>query len=262
MEAYLSDKSEKASHERMKWAWARLKDDFGHLRPDQVTREKCREYIAKRRRRGRGDNTIRKELITLRAALRWNNKNTPAVVEMPAMPVPREVFITKEQFDALVANAIAPHMKLYLMLAWYTAGRKDSLLALEWDHIDFQRGIIDLGQGVGNKRRAKPPISPSLRAALLEAKEAATTSYVVEYAGGRVKNIRKGFDMTAARAKIEGLTPHDLRRSAARRMIERNISMEEVSQFLGHTSTSVTEKIYARFSPNYLRKAADALESD
>ena len=85
MEAYLADKSEKPSHERMKWAWARLKDDFGALRPDQVTREICRAYIAKRRRRGRGDNTIRKELITPRAALRWNNKNTPAIVEMPPM---------------------------------------------------------------------------------------------------------------------------------------------------------------------------------
>jgi integrase len=260
MTAYLADKANKPSHERMVWAWKRLKDDFGALRPDQVTREKCREYVAKRRRRGRGDNTIRKELITLRAALRWNNKNTPAVVEMPAMPTPREVFITKEQFDALVNAAKAPHIKLFLMLAWFTAGRKDSILALEWDHIDFTRGVIDLGEGVGNKRRAKPPISPSLRVALEEAKKAATTDYVVEWAGGRVKSIRKGFDEAAARAKIEGLTPHDLRRSAARRMIEKGITMEEVSQYLGHTSTSVTEKVYGRFSPEHLRRAADALE--
>jgi integrase len=260
MEAYLADKADRPSHERMKWAWARLKDDFGALRPDQVTRATCRAYVAKRRRRGRGDNTIRKELITLRAGLRWNNKNTPAIVEMPSMPEPRAVFITKEQFDLLVEKAIAPHLKMYLMLAWHTAGRKDSILALEWDHIDFQRGIIDLGQGVGNKRRAKPPMGQVLRETLLKAKEAATTSYVVEYAGGRVKNIRKGFDMTAARAGIEGITPHDLRRSAARRMIEAGISMSEVSQFLGHTSTAVTEKVYGRFSPNYLRRAAEALE--
>lgn len=260
MDAYLADKSEKPSHERMKWAWARLKDDFGPLRPDQVTREKCRAYVAKRRRRGRGDNTIRKELITLRAALRWNNKNTPAVVEMPAMPTPREVFITKEQLDQLVEAARVPHIKLYLLLSWFTAARKDSLLALEWDHINFERGVIDLGRGVGNKRRAKPPISPTLKTTLLEARNAATTSYVIEWAGGRVKNIRKGFDEACRRAGIEGLTPHDLRRSAARRMIERGITMEELSQYLGHTSTKVTEQVYGRYSPDYLKRAAEALE--
>lgn len=260
MTAYLADKADKASHDRMAWAWKRLQDDFGHLRPDQITREKCREYVAKRRRRGRGDNTIRKELTTLRSALRWNDKNTPAIVEMPPMPTPREVFITKDERDKLIAAAIAPHMKLFLQLAWFTAGRKDSILALEWDHVDFERGVIDLGQGVGNKRRAKPPISPTLRTALLEAYKARTTDYVVEWAGGRVKNIRKGFDQAAERAGLAGITPHDLRRSAARAMIEGGISMEEVSQYLGHTSTQVTEKVYGRFSPNYLRKAAEALE--
>lgn len=175
MTAYLADKADKPSHERMTWAWKRLQDDFGHLRPDQITRQKCREYVAKRRRRGRGDNTIRKELTTLRSALRWNDKNTPAVVEMPPMPTPREVFITKADRDKLIESAIAPHMKLFIQLAWFTAGRKDSILALEWDHVDFERGVIDLGQGVGNKRRAKPPISPTLRTALLDAYKARTT---------------------------------------------------------------------------------------
>lgn len=260
MEAYLADKAGKPSHERMVWAWKRLEQDFGHLRPDQITRQKCRDYVAKRRRRGRGDNTIRKELTTLRSGLRWNDKNTKAVIEMPPMPKPREVFITKEQLDALVDAAKMPHIKLFLKLAWHTAARKDALLNLEWDHIDFERGEIDLGRGVGNKRRARPPINQTLKDALLEALEARTTDYVIEWGGGRVKNIRKGFDMAAERAGIKGLTPHDLRRSAARRMIENNITMEEVSQYLGHTSTAVTEKVYGRFSPNYLRRAAKALE--
>jgi len=35
--------------------------------------------------------------------------------------------------------------------------------------------------------------------------------------------------------------------------------MAEISQFLGHSSTRVTEQVYARFSPDYLRGAADTL---
>lgn len=37
--------------------------------------------------------------------------------------------------------------------------------------------------------------------------------------------------------------------------------MSEISQFLGHTSTSVTERTYARYSPEYLRRASDAIST-
>lgn len=260
MDAYLIDKSNKPSHDRMKWAWERLKPFFGHLRPDQITRPKCREYTEKRRRRKRGDNTIRKELTTLRSGLRWHDKNTPAIIEMPPMPTPREVFITKEQFDLLVRSATAHHVKMFLMLAWFTAARKEALLSLTWEQVDFKRGQIDLGSAVGNKGRAKPPILPTLKAALLEAKKSAVTDYVVEWGGNRVKNIRKGFNAAAETAELGHITPHDIRRSAARRMIERNVPLSEVSQYLGHSSVAVTEKFYARFSPTHLRRAAEALE--
>lgn len=261
MEAYLKDKADKPSIERMEWAWERLRETFGALRPDQITREKCRAYVAKRRRRGRGDNTIRKELTTLRSALRWNDKNTPAVIEMPSMPTPREVFITRDEFYQLYDAAKAPHIKLFLLLAWSTAGRKEAILSLTWEQINFKRGVVDLGSGVGNKGRAKPPMTQKLKAALLEAKKGAVTEYVVEWAGDRVGSIRKGFDAAVRASGLNpSLTPHDIRRSAARRMVESGRPMSEVSQFLGHTSTTVTERVYGRYSPEYLRKAAEALE--
>jgi len=43
-------------------------------------------------------------------------------------------------------------------------------------------------------------------------------------------------------------------------MAEEGVPMPEISQFLGHSNTQVTEKVYARFSPDYLRRAAAALE--
>ena len=38
------------------------------------------------------------------------------------------------------------------------------------------------------------------------------------------------------------------------------ISMDEVAQFLGHTNSSVTFRVYARFSPDHLRNALEGLE--
>ena len=38
--------------------------------------------------------------------------------------------------------------------------------------------------------------------------------------------------------------------------------MEEIQQSLGHSDINVTRKIYACFSPSYLKEAAAALEFD
>lgn len=43
-------------------------------------------------------------------------------------------------------------------------------------------------------------------------------------------------------------------------MAEAGIPMEEIAQYLGHANVEVTRKVYARYSPDYLRKAASALE--
>jgi len=43
-------------------------------------------------------------------------------------------------------------------------------------------------------------------------------------------------------------------------MAEAGVPMSEIAQYLGHSSTNVTERVYARFSPDYLRKAAAALD--
>ena len=36
--------------------------------------------------------------------------------------------------------------------------------------------------------------------------------------------------------------------------------MSEIAQLLGHSDSQITERVYAKFSPTYLRKAAEALE--
>ena len=94
---------------------------------------------------------------------------------------------------------------------------------------------------------------------LIEAKEAAQTDYVIEYQGGPVASIRKGFEAASARSGVH-CTPHMLRHSAAVRMAEARTPMEEIARFLGHKNTNVTISTYARFHPEYLRRAAKTLK--
>lgn len=260
MEAYFEDRQGHAGLARTQDAWKRLKPHFGHLRPADVTRIECRAYTAMRRCRAK-DGTIIKELATLRAALRWQDKRTPAVIEMPRLPPPRDRYLTREEYRKLRSAAEAtPHCHVFVWLAYRTAGRASAILALTWDQVDFARGQIRLGDAVGNKGRATVPMADDLAAILEEAKRGALTDFVVEFAGKRIRSIRKTFAMAVTRAGLKDVSPHVLRHTAAVHMVESGVPMSEVSQYLGHSNTLVTERVYGRYSPDYLRRAAGALE--
>lgn len=262
MTAYLADLDQRAARpDRAHDAWKALKGTFGALRPDQITRDLCRFYTKRRRQDGRAPGTIRKELETLRAALRWKDPQHKAVLEMPAGTPPRDRYLTRDEFNRLYAAAKTEHVRLFILLALSTAGRKEALLSLTWDRVDFDRGLVRLGDG-GERRkgRATVPMTPALRTALLAARKAALSDYVIEYAGKRVGDIKKGFANAAAAAGIEDVSPHVLRHTAAVWMAEAGHSMSEIAQFLGHGDSRITERTYARYSPDHLRLAASALD--
>ena len=101
---------------------------------------------------------------------------------------------------------------------------------------------------------------PDLAFSLLMAKEAAMTDYVIEWAGEPVKSIKRGFRQAVIRAGLDkAVTPHTLRHTAASWMAEAGIPMSEIAAVLGHRDSRTTERVYAKFSPEYLQKAVRAL---
>lgn len=261
--AYLEDRQERIAHpEAMALAWRTAEPFFGHLRPDQVDAALCRRFAKERTKAGLSAGTVRKQLSILAAALAWKDPHGPARVELPSPPPPRLKRLSKEEIERLIESAAAPHVRLFIILAASTAARAGALLDLTWDRVDFERGRIDLGEGpTRTKGRAVVPMTEAARTALEAAHKSRTTEWVIEYAGRekRVGSIKKAFQRAAKRAGVDA-TPHVLRHSAAVAMAEAGIPMSEIAQYLGHSSTKVTEKVYARYSPGYLKRAAAALE--
>lgn len=261
--AYLADRQARGTRSAaaMELMWRQAQPAFGHLRPHHIDRDICRSYARERMAAGQSSATVRQRLAIMRAALRWHDPATPAAIEMPAPPPPRDRHLTREEAARLIqAAAGTPHIHTFAVLALTTAARATALLELRWEQVDFGRGLIDLGGGAANKRRARPPINDSARRVLVAAREAAETDYVIEYAGRAVASVKKAFARACARAAITGVSPHTLRHTAAVWMAEAGVPMSEISQYLGHTSTRVTEQVYARYSPRYLRGAAASLE--
>ena len=260
--AYIKAKDGKiAAPDRLRYAWKQASEHFAHLRPEQITEDICTEYANSRYLAGRKEATVLKEINVIRQALNWHGA-TGARFEAPSPPPPRDRYLTKPEYKKLLGGCATPHMKLFCILALTTAARKTAILQLTWDRVDFERRLIKLGI-VGDKNRkgrATVPMTDICYAELIEAAKIRQSPYVIEYGGGRVLDIKKGFAGAARRAGLKDVVPHDLRHSAAVWMAEAGVSMDEIAQYLGHSSTSVTFKVYARFSPDYLRKAASALD--
>ena len=117
---------------------------------------------------------------------------------------------------------------------------------------------MDLGEGSGNKRRAKVPLHPTLRPTLLEAMEARTSAYVVEHGGARVGSIKVGFRNAAIRAGLVGVTPHVLRHTAATWMAQKGVRLELIAGYLGNSAATV-ERTYSHHHPDHMKEASAAL---
>lgn len=263
---YLAERKDRPVAETMKYTGKAVLPHFGALRPDQITTQHCRDYAAARRKAGIKDGSIWTELGHLRTVLNWAFK-TGAIerapyIERPPKPAPKERFLTLTEINRLLEAPSEAHIRLAMLLMLSTAARVSAILELTWDRVDMERGLINLRNEASTTRkgRAVVPINSGLRAALQEAREAALSEYVVEWAGGPVKSIRKGIVNVAERANVADVSPHVFRHTSAVHMAEAGVPMSEISQYLGHSNVQVTERVYARFSPDYLRKAADVVD--
>jgi integrase len=126
--------------------------------------------------------------------------------------------------------------------------------------VDFERGTLNLnpvGRLQTAKRRPVVPMSDLCRAELEAAYEARQSIYVIERGGKKVANIKKAFAAASVRSGVHA-TPYTLRHTGAVWKAEDGVPMEELGQLMGHEDVQTTFQHYARFSPDHLRRAANA----
>jgi integrase len=245
----------------MEDAWKAASKAFGNLRPEQVKPALCRLYAKDRVNHGVSSGTVRKELGVIRQALRWHDPKNPPEIELPPAPPPRERHLTREEYERLKEACVMPHVRLFVQIAAGTGARKGAILDMTWEQVDFERGQIRLSKGAQtSKRRATVTVDETLLDALRKAKNDSLSPYVINHGGERVKNIKKGFMAACKRAGLEGVTPHTLRHSVAVWLVEGGRPLDEVAQMLGHSNVNTTFKVYARYSPTYLKTAASILK--
>jgi len=212
--------------------------------------------------------SINRELETLRhvinIAKRWKRyygENPVSIAGLMTVDNHRDRILSIEEEERLLACS-ALHLQPILLTALNTGMRKGEILTLKWELVDFDNNIFIITALNNKSKKAKRiPINSILRKMFLELKlqNSSKSEYVfLSDQGVPIKDIRTAFNNACRRANIEGLTFHDLRHTAATRMVESGVGIVAISEILGHSSIEITKKRYLH-PDNSLRDAVEKL---
>lgn len=255
---------------KAKWRYVAgtIRRHIGHLHVAAVTSETAREYATDRRAEGVGDATIRQELQALRSAWKIAQKSGALADDAPEMELPKaseasDVFLTKEEAGRLLDACDKDHLYLFVRLGLSTGGRHKALLGLTWSRVDLESGLVDLrrdGPSRAEKRRSRVPVDQDVIQDLERARSKAVTRHVIEYRGAPLSSIRKAFAAAVSRSGIDkDVTPHVLRHSSATWMAQAGVPFFEIAGFLGHSDTTMVERVYGHHHPDYMSRSKAAL---
>ena len=248
-----------------------LNSFFGSRQLSHITAKDVDDYKDVRLARVKAA-TVNRELAVLRhlfnLAERWNKyfgKNPVAQAKLIPVNNQMERILTDQEEDALI-RASNTYLQAILICALNTGMRKSEILTLKWANVNLNNNTIILEHtNTKSKKTTKIPINSTLRKLLLEQKLKNTASdYVFLSSKGtpykREDSLRQSFLGALRRSGIEGLRFHDLRHTAATRMVEAGASIVAVSKILGHSDIRTTMR-YAH-PDNSLKEAVELLSKN
>ena len=245
----IEKREEKKSHSHM----VPLRDFFGVQKAFEVTADRVREYIAHRRRAGKADGTIARELHILRRAYSLaveDKKLFP--YQVPTMPAlsddnVREGFVEKGDFDRIVAylQQQDPDVADFVLWGFWTGMRKGEITKLTWAAVDKDLTALILPRRSAKTKTSRKLILQGVYREIIVRRARARRpgrDFIFHREGQAMGSFRKLWKTACTEAKVSGLLFHDLRRSAVRNMIRAGIEKTVAKKISGHKTDAVLER--------------------
>lgn len=246
-----------------------------------ITHADVAAWVARLTASGLSGSTVRQahRVLSLVLALAVRDgrlsRNPAEGVSLPRAARPSKRFLTHEQVAAL-AGACEPYGLVVQVLA-YCGLRYGELAALRVRDLDLLRGrlrveraltevsgAVVIGTPKTHQQRSVP-VPRSLVQALADqcAGKGADDLVFTAPRGGvlRLMNFRRRFfDPAAASAGLDGLTPHEIRHTAASLAVSAGANVKAVQRLLGHASAAMTLDVYAGLFDDDLDAVAARLD--
>jgi len=184
----------------------------------------------------------------------------PARKIKPFRETKRDRFVTSEELPRL-ARAIDAELSPYIRAAFWlyllTGMRKRELLRARWEDIDFQAQLWRLPE-TKSGRVHHLPLSSQVVAILKSLPREEGNAHVIPglRAGLALQNIDKPWRRIRARAGLENVRIHDLRRTAGSHLAQDGASLHLIGRILNHRDPSTTA-VYAHFQLEHERAALE-----
>lgn len=241
-----------------------------NLQPDLVTELDLAEYRQYLMRKYK-PATVNRRLAAISKWLKWAGKEG-MLQRIPEMPkqmrqeklAPRA--LTRSEQNALL-RAVMREGKLrdqaiiYMLL--YCGLRVGELVRLRVEDVDLKRqGKITVSNSKGNKTR-EVPAPAKARKKLQE--------YLGDRTSGRIflgqrgplteRGVQQILAKYAYKARIEKLTPHTLRHTFAKNLLDKGVDLPKIAALLGHENLNTTA-IYTRPSFEELKRAVEVYDQE
>ena len=199
----------------------------------------------------------------LRLARRWGYiKELPEVI-LPEKPTGRRRYLTEDEIARLLAAGAGsrnPYLETIIVIALNAGMRKGEILGLEWERVDFARGVLVLHQTKNGEPREVPMNQAVYEALTAIAPQAGREGPIFRKRSGATwGQIRTAFTSALKKAGIADFRFHDLRHTCASHLVMSGASLKDVQEILGHKDFRMTLR-YSHLSPAHLRKAVALLD--
>jgi integrase len=153
-------------------------------------------------------------------------------------------------------TVLSPEVVLAVRLLMFTGARLQEILTLEWSHIDFERGLINLPD---SKTGRKTIVMNAAAMDLLRDRERRGAFVIPGADVGRSRSsLKKPWRAIQRHAGIEGVRIHDLRHTFASIGAGASLGLPIVGKLLGHSQPATTAR-YAHLDADPLRRASNII---
>lgn len=236
---------------------------------DEITRMNVEEYIKYRIDKIK-PTTLNIELRVLKSmfntAISWNFISSNPLKNVKQLRINQDIpkMFTKDELELILEDLSPAWLKNIIILAVNTGMRRNELINLKWTDINISKQylIIRNTESFTTKSKAERVIPLNLNSLDVLRNILPTGEFV--FVNCNSQKIYPNYLSQCFRDRLIKLNIrndrsfHSLRHTFASWLVQKGVSIYEVSKLLGHSDIRVTQ-VYAHLTPDNLRNAVELL---